>query len=302
MKDIIIIGGGPSAMSAAVYAARMNLNITLITDEFGGHVPKTDIVENYLGFKSISGIELNNNFEEHLKSYDIEIIEDEKVKKIYEKNNIIEIELENNKILKSKYAIIATGSKRRELGVKGEKEFYNKGVTYCAVCDGPLFQDQNVAVIGGSYSGTKSAIYLSKIAKQVYIIELDDKLKGENILIEEINKIKNIEVITKAKTTEIYGNDFVEGLKYEKDNKINDLKVNGITIEIGLIPNSDLIEVEKNKKNQIIVDDDMRTSNKKIFAVGDVNNKGPEQIIVAAAQGCIAALKISEEIKWKRKY
>ncbi|MFT4304926.1 MAG: NAD(P)/FAD-dependent oxidoreductase [Candidatus Woesearchaeota archaeon] len=297
MKDIIIIGGGPSAMSAAVYAARMNLNITLITDEFGGHVPKTDIVENYLGFKSISGIELNNNFEEHLKSYDVEIIEDEKVKKAYEKNNIIEIELENNKILKSKYAIIATGSKRRELGVKGEKEFANKGVTYCAVCDGPLFKDQNVAVIGGSYSGTKSAIYLSKIAKQVYIIELDDKLKGENILIDEINKIKNIEIITKAKTTEIYGNDFVEGLKYEKDNKINDLKVNGITIEIGLIPNSDIIEIEKNEKNQIIVDDDMRTSNKKIFAVGDVNNKGPEQIIVAAAQGCIAALKISEEIK-----
>jgi thioredoxin-disulfide reductase len=296
MKDIVIIGGGPSAITAAIYAARMKMSITLITEELGGYIAKTDKIENYPGFKSITGLDLKNKLEEHLKSYDIEIIEDETVKKVSQENDIVITMLNNNKII-SKTAIIATGSKRKELGIKGEKEYTNKGVTYCAVCDGPLFQDQVVAVIGGSYAGTKSAKYLSKIAKKVYILEIDTKLRGEELLIEEIKNIENIEIITEAKIKEIYGEEFVNGLTYEKNNQINKLDVQGITIEIGLIPNSQIVDVKKDEKGHIIVDDNMRTSSTKIFAVGDVNNKGPEQIIVAAAQGCIAALKAKEELR-----
>lgn len=297
MKDLIIIGGGPAAITAAIYAARAKMTITLVTEELGGYITKTDKIENYPGFKTITGLELNNALEEHLKSYDVEIIEDERVKTVKQENNEVITELENGQIIKSRTAIIATGSKRKKLGIPGEEEYENKGVTYCAVCDGPIFQNQDVAVIGGSYAGTKSAKYLSKIAKKVYLIELENELRGEDLLIEQIKEIENIEIITGAKTTQIHGDEFVKGITYEKNSEIKKINVQGITIEIGLVPNSELVEVEKNEKGHIIVDDDMRTSSNKIFAAGDVTNKGPEQIIVAAAQGCIAALKAKEEIK-----
>ncbi|MCC7574066.1 FAD-dependent oxidoreductase [Candidatus Woesearchaeota archaeon] len=297
MKDLTIIGGGPAAITAAIYAARAKMTITLVTEELGGYLTKTDKIENYPGFKTITGLELTKALEEHLKSYDVEIIEDETVKTVKQENNEVITELENGQILKSKIAIIATGSKRKKLGIKGEQEFANKGITYCAVCDGSLFQDQEVAVIGGSYAGTKSAMYLSKIAKKVYIIEIQNELSGEELLIEQVKKTENIEVITGAKTLEIYGDEYVKGLKYETNNETKNLEVQGISIEIGLIPNSEITNVEKNKEGKIIVTDDMKTSSNKIFAAGDVNNKGKEQIIIAAAQGCIAALKAKEELK-----
>lgn len=283
-------------MGAAIYAARAKLKTVLVAKELGGYLSQTDRVENYLGFISPSGLDLKNSFEEHIRSYDIEILEDEFVKSVYEKNDFVVCELSDGSILNAKRVVIATGSKRKTLGVPGEVEFSNKGVTYCAVCDGSLFQDQVVAIIGGSYSGTKSALYLSNIARKVYIIELN-KLKGEALLLEQIKNTENIEVIEDARTLEIYGSDFVEGLKYEKDSKVNELVVDGISIEIGLIPSSDLATVDKDDYGKIVVDEDMRSSCSKIFAVGDVNNSGPEQIIVAAAQGCIAALKISEDLK-----
>ena len=298
MKDILIIGGGPGAMSAAIYAARMKLDVILVTERFGGHVAETDKIENYLGFKSLVGIELNRNFEEHLNSYKIKTLEDVKVKKVYQEGNAILAKLDNGKKIKAKTAIIATGSERKKLGILGEKEFFNKGVTYCAVCDGPIFQDNFAAVIGGGYSGTKSALYLSKIAKKVYILELKNELYGEKILIDEIKKTKNIQVIPNAQTKEIYGNDFVEGIKYLdlKNKKEKKIDIAGISIEIGLVPNSSICDLKKTKSGHIKVDDNMRTSSDRIWAVGDVNNKGPEQIIVAAAQGCIAALNIGEVI------
>ena len=296
MYDLIIVGGGPGALGAAIYAARAKLNTILIAKEIGGYLTQTDKIENYLGFKNPSGLELKNAFEDHVKSYNLKIIEDQEVSKIYETNGLINCELEDETIITCKYAIVATGSKRKKLGVKGEKEFLHKGVTYCAVCDGPVFQDQNVAVIGGSYSGTKSALYLSNIANKVYLLEID-KLKGEALLIDQIRNNPKIEIIENAKTLEIYGSDYVEGLKYEKNNNIEKIELQGISIEIGLIPSSDLVDVKKNADGKIIVDDYMMTSNKKIFAVGDVNDKNYEQIIIAAAQGCIAALKINEVLK-----
>ena len=297
MKDLTIIGGGPAAITAAIYAARAKMTITLVTQDLGGYIAKTDKIENYPGFKTITGIELTKKLEEHLKEYNIEIIEDEKVKTVNEENGEVITTLENGEIIKSKTAIIATGSKRKKLGIKGEAEYTNKGITYCAVCDGTAFQDQEVAVIGGSYAGTKSAMYLSKIAKKVYIIEIQKELQGEDLLIDAVKKTKNIEIITQAKTLEICGKEYVEGIIYEKNNEQKKLEVQGITIEIGLEPNSEITNVKKDENGHIIVDENMRTKSSKIFAAGDVNNKGKEQIIIAAAQGCIAALKAKEEIK-----
>ena len=297
MNDLTIIGGGPAAITAAIYAARAKMTITLVTQDIGGYIAKTDKIENYPGFKNITGIELTKKLEEHLKEYNIEIIEDEKVKTVNEENGEVITTLENGEIIKSKTAIIATGSKRKKLGIKGEAEYTNKGITYCAVCDGTAFQDQEVAVIGGSYAGTKSAMYLSKIAKKVYIIEIQKELQGEDLLIDAVKKTKNIEIITQAKTLEICGKEYVEGIIYEKNNEQKKLEVQGITIEIGLEPNSEITNVKKDENGHIIVDENMRTKSSKIFAAGDVNNKGKEQIIIAAAQGCIAALKAKEEIK-----
>lgn len=297
MKDLIIIGGGPSAITAAIYAARAKMSTLLIAKDLGGYITKTDKIENYTGFKCVSGLELFSSFEEHLKSYDVEIVEDEFVKRVFQKDDVVFVELDNGKIFNSKTAIVATGSERKKLGIPGEDEFLNKGVTYCAVCDGSLFQGQVVAVIGGGYAGTKSALYLSKIAKKVFIIELESDLSGEDLLIEQVKGTKNIEVILGAKTLEIFGDDFVKGLFYEKDGEKVKLGVDGISIEIGLVPNSGIIDVKKDSNGCIIVDKDMRTSSSKIFAAGDVNNVGPEQIVVAAAQGCIAALRAKEELK-----
>jgi NADH-dependent peroxiredoxin subunit F len=298
MKDLIIIGGGPAALSAGIYAARRCLDISLITKNFGGLVAEAGKIENYLGFKSILGIDLAKNFEEHLRDYDIEIIEDISAKKVYQKDSKVIVELSNNKIKEAKTVIIASGSKRKKLDIPGEDKLKHKGVTYCAICDGPLFQDQNIAVIGGSNSGIKSALYLSKIAKKVYLLEILEKLNGETILIKELEKTENIEILTKTKVTEIFGDKEVEGLKYKSidENKEKELEVNGVAIEIGLEPNSDFADVKKDKIGKIKVNDKMQTSSDRIFAAGDVNDNGWDQIAVAVGQGCVAALEVEEII------
>jgi NADH-dependent peroxiredoxin subunit F len=298
MKDVLIVGGGPAAMSAGVYAARRKLDIVLVTKEFGGHVSESDSIENYLGFKSISGMELAKKFEEHLREYEIEIIEDVSVEKVYQEGSKVIAELNNGKKIEAKTAIVASGSKRKKLNVPGEKEFQNKGLTYCAICDGPLFQGQNVAVVGGSNSGLKSALYLSKIAKKVYLLEFLEKIGGEQIMLDELKQKENVEIITKAKVIEIFGKKDVQGLKYEdlRKGKEKQIGVEGIAIEIGLNPNSGFVDVEKDKKGKIKVDDKMRTSSNRIFAVGDVNDKGWDQIAVAVGQGCNAALEIEKVI------
>ncbi|MFW6283571.1 MAG: NAD(P)/FAD-dependent oxidoreductase [Minisyncoccales bacterium] len=297
MKDLLIVGGGPAAASAGIYAARRGLSISLITKSFGGHVSETDKIENYPGFSSVSGMELAKNFENHLKNYKVEIFEDTEVKKLFQKNSKVIAELENGKKIESKAAIVASGSERKMLNIPGEEKFRNNGVTYCAICDGPVFQDEEIAVIGGSNSGVKAALYLSKIAKKVYLIEFLDRLNGEKVSINELEKKKNVEIITSAETKEFFGDKELEGLKYKdlKSNKEKKINVKGAAIEIGLNPNSDFINVKKDKNGRIKVDDKMKTSSERIFAAGDVNNKGWDQIVVAASQGCIAALE-SEEI------
>lgn len=296
MYDLIIIGGGPAGMNAAIYAARRKLSTLLIAKELGGQVKESGSIENYLGFKSETGPELANKFVEHLNEYDVEVLEDVRVKKVEKSSSGIKAHLEDGKVHEAKTALVATGSRKRKLDVPGEQKYYNKGITYCAICDGPVFTGKDVAVIGGGYSGTESALYMSKISEKVYIIEIEDSLYGEPVTIEQLKDKDNIKIITQAQIIEIEGDKMVQGFKY-KDLRSGDIKkkdVSGIIVEIGVIPNSDIVDVKKDDTGHIRVDDNMRTSKKRIYAAGDVVDKGVKQICVSSGQACVAVLEIDK--------
>lgn len=295
MYDLIIVGGGPAGMNAGIYAARRKLDVLLVTEEFGGQVKDSSSVENYLGFKSETGPQLANKFEEHLKEYDIEVKEDVTIKDVELANEKVKV-ISEDETFEGRTSLIATGSSKKKLNVPGEEKYNNKGITYCAICDGPFFTDKDVAVIGGGYSGTESALYMSKVANKVYLLEMQESLYGEQITIDEVKSKDNIEVMTETMVTEITGDKMVNGLKYKdlKTDQIENLNTEGIIIEIGLKPNSGIVDVEKDDANHIVVDEKMQTSKKRIYAAGDVTDKGVQQICVSSAQGCIAALEIDK--------
>lgn len=317
MKDLIIIGGSAAATATGIYAARRNLDFKIITKDIGGEVATSGEIGNYPGFSEgilahrgkTNGFELAKAFRKHLEFYNVEIEEGVEVKEI--KNQKLKIKSQgialfkigaekngNNIEYETKTVIVATGTYPRHLGVPGEKEFYLKGVSYCTTCDGPLFKDKIVAVIGGGNSAMEAAIMLfSGIAKKVYIVNINSELKGEGTLIEKLQKADNVEIISNAATTEIIGNGIVKALKYEntasKEKKRLDL--GGIFVHIGMMPNSDFIKnVEKNKFNEIIVNQKCETNIPGLFAAGDVTNIPYKQVVIAAGQGAIAALSATE--------
>lgn len=297
-KDLIVLGAGAAGMSASIYAARRKIDTALITKDFGGQIANTDSVENYLGFKKTTGPDLVEKFEEHVREYEdiVEIIES-KVISIEKEGSEFIIEYGKGNKIKSKAAIISLGGKRRKLNVPGEDEYSNRGLSYCAICDGPLYQDDPVAIVGGGYAGTEAAVYMSEIADKIYIVNVADSLSGEEITMDSLEKKDNIEAINQAKVTEIIGDDFVTGLRYEKDGSVHQLDVTGIFVEIGTIPNTGLLEgdlVELNEDGYIKVDQNMKTSTAGLFAAGDITDIGQQQIVISAAQGATAALEASE--------
>lgn len=238
----------------------------------------------------VTGEQLVQKFEEHLKDYKIEVHEQEPAKEVKKKGKNFMVKT-SKESYEAKTLIIASGKQPRHLNVPGEKELYGKGVTYCATCDAPLYKDKIAAVIGGGNSAIEAAMILDKYAKKTYILSVGEKLQGEPVLLDKVKKLKTVEVITKAKTTKITGNKLVTGLEYEQDGKKKSLKADGVFVEIGLIPNTQFINiVEKNDKGEIIADKEMHTSVKGIFAAGDVNDGIEKQIIVAAGEGCVALL------------
>jgi len=296
--DVVVVGGASAAQSSAIYAKRAGRSVLVVANDYGGQINNTDVVENYLGFKSISGPELAEQYLEHMREYDIDEKTGYRVTDIRKPEDIFEIEREDGEIYRGRSVIIATGGHRRKLGVEGEEEFANKGVGYCAVCDGPLYQGEEVAVIGGGYAGTEAADYLSDIADKVYVLSRSGKLKGEQITIEKVEKEDNVEVIRGAEATKFYGENLLEGLKYEQDDEIKDLEVTGAFIEIGTVPNSDITDlVERDESRRIKVDDDMNAGSEGLYAAGDVNNAGVQQLQVSAGQGCQAGLNASEYVK-----
>lgn len=301
VRDLIIVGGASAAQSAAIYASRAGIDVLVVADQYGGQINNTDVVENYLGFKSISGPELAEKYTEHMREYPIDEETGYKVTDIRKSGDVFEVEREDGETYSSHAVIIATGGSRRKLGVKGEEEFANKGVGYCAVCDGPLYQGEEVAVIGGGYAGTEAADYLSDVAEKVYVLSRSGVLKGEQITIDKVEKDENVEILREATAEEFYGDNLLQGLKYDQKGEMKDLEVAGAFIEIGTVPNSDITElVERNESGRIEVNDEMETGVPGLYAAGDVNDIGYQQLAISSGQGCQAGLKASEYVKQKK--
>lgn len=298
----MIIGGASAAQSAAIYAVRAGIEATVVADEYGGQINNTDKVENYLGIKSMGGPELAERFVEHMREYDVEEKKGLRATEVRKKDDgTFEVELEDGEVLESHAVIIATGGHRRKLDVKGEKEFTGKGVSYCAVCDGPLYQGEEVAVVGAGYAGTEAAAYLTDVVEKVHIINRSEGYSGEEITIKQVEDAENIKHHENAQIQEIYGENMVEGLKYERDGEITDLEVAGVFIEIGTVPNSGISDlVETDEGNYIKVNPEMETGTEGLYAAGDVADLGEQQLVISAGQGCQAGLNAAEYVKERK--
>lgn len=292
--DLIIIGGSAAATSAGIYAARRNLNFKIIAKDLGGEVATSGEIGNWPGINQTDGIALANQFRGHLKFYRVNIEEGVEVKKIIRQDEGFFKIVAKTGEYAAKTVIVATGVHPKELNVPGEKELRNKGVSYCSVCDMPLFKDKIVATVGGGNSVLESGIMGADIASKVYVINKNPIFKGEQVLIDNLLSRKNIEVIYNAKTTGILGDGFVSGLKYnDQSGQEKELKVDGVFIHIGMKPNSGLVpdEVEKNNFGEILISKNCETNVPGLFAAGDVTDVPFKQIVIAAGQGTCALLQ-----------
>ena len=302
MYDLIIVGGGPAGLTAGIYAVRFGLNtIILEKSEISGQIALADVVENYPGFPEISGLELMEKYKSHAQEIGVETkitevlsIRDEGKKKI--------VSTDSGEF-ESKAVIIATGANPKHLNVPGEKEFISKGVSYCAICDGPFFKNKTVVVVGGGNSAIADALLLSKIAKKVYLIHRRDKLRAVKILQDRAFKATNIEFILNACILEIIGN--TEGIRRVKKIVVKDLKsgelqelaTDGVFIYIGIHPNTEIIDVEKNEEGFIRTDRFLETSKKGIYAAGDCRDTPLWQLVAAVRDGALAATAVNDYIE-----
>ena len=291
--DVLVVGGGPSGASAAIYAARKGIRTGIVTDRFGGQVLDTMSIENFISVVSTEGPKLVASLEEHVRDYDIDIINSQRVSGL-EKKDMFEVELENGAILKSRSVIASTGASWRKIGVPGEDEFRNKGVAYCAHCDGPLFEGKDVAVIGGGNSGIEAAIDLAGIVKHVTVLEFMPELKADDVLQERLFSLPNVTVIKNAATKEITGDSNVTGITYvDRDtDEEKHVELQGVFVQIGLVPNTAWLDntVEKNRIGEIVVDKHGATTVPGLFAAGDCTDTAYNQIIISMGSGATAAL------------
>lgn len=295
--DVIIIGAGGSGLAAGMYSGRLGMKTLVlgITSGMelpvGGVITTTHIVENYPGFIRLSGPELAKKLEEHARSYKIDIFE-ERATKIEKKNDRFIVITDRNKY-ESTTIIYTAGTKMRKLGIPGEKEFSNRGVSWCALCDGPIYKNKIVAVVGGSDSATKEALLLTEYAKRVYIIARGEALRAEPVNLERALNNKKLEIITKTNVKEIKGKDFVKSVLLDSPHKSKkELAVDGVFIAIGHIPLSDLAEevgVAVNEKNEIIIDKESRTNVAGFFAAGDVVDTEFKQLVTGVGEAVKAA-------------
>ena len=298
--DVLIVGGGPAGAAAAVYAARKGIRTGIASERFGGQVLDTMGIENFISIKETEGPKFALALEEHVRTYDVDIMNLQRAKALVPGKDLIELQLENGASLKSRTVIITTGARWRNINVPGEQEFKNKGVAYCPHCDGPLFKGKRVAVIGGGNSGVEAAIDLAGIVGHVTLIEYDTKLRADEVLQRKLRSLGNVTVFTNAQTTEITGDDKVNGLAF-KDRTSGELQhvaLEGVFVQIGLVPNTDWLKgtVALSKHGEIEVDARGQTSVPGVFAAGDATTTPFKQIIIAAGDGAKAALGAFDHI------
>jgi len=301
MYDLIIIGGGPAGMTAGIYASRLGLKTLLITKSFGGQIAKKAVaIENYPGFESISGIDLVRRMEKHLKSNDVDIEIDQVLS--VKKKKTFKISTKNEKEFEGKAVILASGSDPRPLEVPGEKEFIGKGLSYCSICDGPMFKNKTVVIVGGGNAGFETAVFLSKIASKIYILEYGDKVKAFDVIQKTAKASGKVKIITNAKLKEIKGDRFIDSIIYEdlKSKEDKKLEVQGVFVEVGYEPATSYVKglVKFNERDEIEVDfETCQTKTLGLFAAGDLNVGMFKQIITAAGEGAKAALAAHNYIK-----
>lgn len=292
--DIIILGGGPAGLSAAIYAARSAAKTAIIDISMLGGQPSNYLeLENYPGFSKIGGYDLMEKFEEHADMFGIQKFPMEEIQSVDLTSEIKTITTLNG-TFKAKSIIIATGAQSKKLGVEGEKEFVGRGVSYCAVCDGAFYKDKVVAVVGGGNAAVEEAGYLTKFASKVYLIHRRDELRADKIVQERAFKNEKLEFIYDTVVNRINGEGLVTSATIEnvKTHEVKDLAIDGIFPYIGFEPNVDLFagQVKQDKNGFIIVDESMQTSQKGVYAIGDVRVTPLRQVITAAADGAIAAV------------
>ncbi len=298
--DVIVVGGGPGGLTSAIYLARYGLKTLVVEKELpGGKVNVSPLIENYPGFPSISGGELAKKFYEHAEKAGAQILFPEEVTDLILGDEKIVL-TSSGKKFRCKALILATGSEERRLNVPGERELLGRGVSYCAVCDGPLYRGKRVAVIGGGHTAAVSVLYLSQLAEQVFLIHRRDRMRAERSVVERMADLPNVELVWNSVVEEIRGTNRVERLIVRdlKTGDVREIEVDGIFVAIGVRPNSDLARksgISVDERGFILTDRLQRTSAKGVYAVGDVTGE-PMQISKAVGQGTIAAVDVYERI------
>lgn len=302
MYDVIIIGAGPAGLTAALYTGRNSLKTLILSKDLGGQTAISGEIGNFPGVPSTEGINLIATMQSQvnaLKTVEMKIGEDCMVNKLNRKDDIFTVHDSAGTQYQSRTVIVTSGKTHRKLGVPGEAEFEGRGVNYCATCDGPLYRNKDVAIIGGGYSATEAAYMLDKYASNIYILTINPQMKGERVTLDKISQSDKIEIIADAVTTEILHDDIrVTGVRYKNDKtgKTHDLPVQGVFVEIGSVPNTkqfgDLVKL--NKYTEIEIDNKNMTSVPGLFAAGDVTSVWGKQTVIAAGEGAKAAMAVGE--------
>lgn len=305
LYDLIIVGGGPGGLSAGIYAMRAALETVLVEKGIvGGQVVMSDTVENYPGFENVTGAELSEKFSQHAQSYGLKIIYDE-VTEILPGMDYHTVKMANGSEYRALGVILGAGGSPRMLNVPGEQEYYGKGVSYCGVCDGFFFRNKTVVVIGGGDTAAEEALYLAKLAKKVYMVHRRDELRAGMILQQRVKSECKIEMLWNTVCTSINADgDGVNSvsLKSTKTSEQWDLPADGAFIFVGFNPNNTLVPrgVKMNAEGYVITDEKCETSIPGLYVIGDLRAKFARQIVVAASDGCIAALAAAHYIETKK--
>jgi thioredoxin-disulfide reductase len=300
MYDTIIIGAGIAGLTAAMYAARKKMKYEILSADFGGQFMVSGEVLNYPGLVKTTGVEFSSIMEKQMKFNNVKV-KSETIKEVKKVKDNFKVISDKSKY-DTKSIIIATGSKPRKLNVPGEDKFARKGVAYCSICDGPLFAGKEVAVIGGGSAALEAVDFLKDIVKKMYMVVIGDSFTGHEYLIERVKKNPKVKILFNTKTKEITGDNFVKGIKVEQDGKEKELKVEGVIIEIGRVPNTEPFKkiVELDEHNHIKIDCQQNTNIPGIFAAGDCASGHEYQYVISAGQGCMALIKAARYLAKKK--